>query len=228
MKIQELCEAERPREKMLSMGPTALSNGELLAVLLRTGSAPDSALDLAQKLLSKCGGSLGILFNTSVDTLCSLHGIGPGKAATIQAALELGRRFLSEESSVKRRSIVSSRMVYDMMLPSLKGTPYEECWALFLNGKNYLIGKSLVSKGGSSSTVMDIGKIVRSALEKNASGIILLHNHPAGNPHPSEADIKQTDLLHEACGAVQIDLLDHIIISDDCFFSCADNRMYNK
>ena len=114
------------------------------------------------------------------------------------------------------------------MLPSLKGIPYEECWVLFLNGKNYVLGKSLVSKGGSNSTVMDVGKIVRSALEKSASGIILLHNHPAGNPHPSEADLRQTNLLHEACGAVQIDLLDHIIISDDSFFSCADNRMYLK
>lgn len=227
MKIKELCEAERPRERMLSAGPSALGNSELLAILLRTGTRSDSAVELAQKLLSKCNGRLSELFNMSSDAVRRLSGIGPCKAATIQAALELGRRFLQEESVITKKSITSPRMVYDMMIPVLKGTMYEQCWALFLNAHNYVVSRQMLTKGGSSSTVLDVGQVIRSALEKGVSGLILVHNHPSGNPVPSEADIKQTEALHKACEAVQIALLDHVIVSDGSYFSCADERMYN-
>lgn len=227
MKIKELCEAERPRERMLSAGPSALGNSELLAILLRTGTRSDSAVELAQKLLSRCDGRLSELFNLSSDAVRRLPGIGPCKAATIQAALELGRRFLQEESIISQKSITSPRMVYDMMIPVLKGVMYEQCWALFLNAHNYVVSRQMLTKGGSSSTVMDVGQVIRSALEKGIAALILVHNHPSGNPVPSKADIKQTEALHKACNAVQIALLDHVIVSDGSYFSCADERMYD-
>lgn len=227
MKIKELCEAERPRERMLSAGPSALGNSELLAILLRTGTRSDSAVELAQKLLSKCDGRLSELFNLTSDAVRRLPGIGPCKAATIQAALELGRRFLQEESAITRQSVTSPRMVYDMMIPVLKGAKYEQCWALFLNAHNYVVSRQMLTKGGSTSTVMDVGQVIRSALEKGVSSLILVHNHPSGSPAPSKADIKQTEALHKACKAVQIALLDHVIVSDGSYFSCADERMYN-
>ena len=114
-----------------------------------------------------------------------------------------------------------------MMIPILKGAMYEQCWALFLNAHNYVISKQMLTKGGGSSTVMDIGQVIRSALEKGITALILVHNHPSGNPVPSKADIKQTEALHKACKAVQIALLDHVIVSDDSYFSCADDRIYN-
>lgn len=227
MKIKEICEAERPRERMLSAGPSALGNSELLAILLRTGTRGDSAVELAQKLLSKCEGRLSSLFNMSADTIRRMPGIGPCKAATIQAALELGRRFLQEESAFSKKSVTSPRMVYDLMIPLLKGAMFEQCWALFLNAHNYVVSRQMLTKGGSSSTVMDVGQVIRSAMEKGVSGLILVHNHPSGSPVPSKADLKQTEALHKACKAVQISLLDHVIISDGSYFSCADDRMYN-
>ena len=227
MKIKELCEAERPREKMLSSGPSALGNSELLAILLRSGTRSESAVELAQRLLSICDGKLSRLFNMSSDVLRRIDGIGPCKAASIQASLELGRRFLQEESTADKKPVVSSSMVFDMMIPTLKGLPHEECWVLFLNNHNYVISKQMVTRGGSRSTIMDVGQIIRAALERSASGIILVHNHPTGNPQPSEADIKQTEALHKACSAVQIDLLDHVIVSDGRYFSYADDRMYS-
>lgn len=228
MKISDLCESERPREKMLSMGPSALGNSELLAILLRTGTAQESALELSQKLLRLCEGRLSELFNLSSDALVGLQGIGPCKAATVQAALELGRRFLLEESALDKNPIVSARMVFDAMIPLLKGVRQEECWVLFLNGSNYLLGKERVSIGDCRSTQIDISRIVRRALEKKAPALILVHNHPTGNPHPSKADADLTERLHSACNSLQIELLDHVIVSDDCFFSCADEKLYRR
>lgn len=212
---------------MLSAGPSALGNSELLAILLRTGTRSDSAVELAQKLLSKCDGRLSNLFNMSSDVIRRMPGIGPCKAASIQAALELGRRFLQEESVFSGKSVTTPRMVYDIMIPVLKGAMYEQCWALFLNAHNYVVSRQMLTKGGSTSTVMDVGQVIRSALEKGVSSIILVHNHPSGSPVPSKADIKQTEALHKACNAVQIALLDHVIVSDGSYFSCADERIYN-
>ena len=228
MKIHELCEDERPREKMIAAGPSALSNPELLAVLLRGGTPQDNVLEVARKLLSLADGSLTRLFNMTGDRMRTVSGIGPCKAATLQAAMELGRRFMTETSGVRKKAIVSARMVFDLMIPRLKGAGYEECWILFLNAHNYLIGKEMLSSGGTTSTTFDVGKAIRMSLDRNATGIILTHNHPTGNPHPSREDLKQTEALHKACSAVGISLLDHVIVSDDCFFSCADDRLYQR
>lgn len=209
---------------MLSLGAGSLSNGELLAILLRTGNHENSALELAQQLLVASDGSLCGLFNMDASKMGRINGIGPGKAAAVIAALELGKRFVLEESSVIKKPLVTSRMVYDIMLPALKGIRHEECWILLLNDSNYLIGKVKVTSGGGRSTVIDARQIMSLALGKSASGIILIHNHPSGNPHPSDADIRQTDILHKAARSCGIDLTDHVIVCDDCFFSFAEDR----
>lgn len=225
MKILEMCEEERPREKLLSKGPSALGNGELLSVILRGGTRGESALDLAQRLLSMADGKLSALANMSSEKMSRLSGIGPCKAAEVAAALELGRRFFLEAPSAVRRPLVTARMVYDLMIPLLKGLDHEECWVVLLNDHNYETGKLKVTSGGSSSTVIDVRQLSRMVLERGASGIFLIHNHPTGNPAPSKADVKQTELLHKALSAVGIALVDHVVVSDGAFFSFAEDRM---
>lgn len=225
MKIKELCESERPREKLLAEGPASLSNGELLAVLLHSGNRRCSAVELAQELLNVADGRLCKLFNMDPGRMLGISGIGEGKAATVLAAFELGRRFLNEESSLNKTPIVTARSVFEMMLPRLKGISHEECWVLLLNDSCYLIKSLKLSSGGGRATVIDIRQVLRMALDNCASGIILVHNHPSGNPRPSEADKKQTSQLHKAAGACGLQLVDHVVISDDCFFSFAEDRM---
>lgn len=224
MKIHDLDESERPREKLLERGASSLSNGELLAVLLRGGTREQSALELSRTLLSGAGGSLSVLFNTSAQKLLRVPGVGPCKAAGILAAFELGRRFLQEESGPSGRPLVSARMVYDLMIPILKGLDHEECWVIFLNARNCEIGRLRVTSGGSSSTTLDPGQIARAALERGAAGIFLIHNHPTGDPVPSSADVRQTDILQAALRAVGISLVDHVVIADRAFFSFEEGR----
>lgn len=226
MKIKDLCESERPREKMMRFGPASLSDGELIAVLLRSGSRTESALDLSQRLLAMSGGHLTELFNMTPSRMSSIPGIGMVKVASVLAAFELGKRFLSEGTSLQKKPIVTARMVYDLMIPALKGLKHEECWILLLNDCSYLISKVRVTSGGGRSTVIDVRQVVRLALDQSASGIILVHNHPSGNPHPSNADVSQTDSLHKASDACGIDLMDHVVICDDTFFSFSDDRAY--
>ncbi len=226
MGIKDLRADERPREKMLARGAGSLSDGELVAVLLHSGSRDCSALELARQLLDLADGRLCVLFNLSRDKMLSLPGIGPGKAASVLAALELGRRFLLEQSSVVRRPILTARQVYELLLPRLKGLPHEECWVLFLNDHQYLVGQERVSTGGSNSTAFDIRQIIRMALDKNAGALILVHNHPSGNPTPGPADIRRTEELRQGVSAVGLKLLDHVVVADDCCFSFADDRMY--
>ena len=228
MKIKDLSADERPREKMLSRGAQSLSDGELLAVLLRSGTREGSALDLARQLLALAGGKLGALFNLPPEKMFSLPGVGPGKAACVIAAFELGRRFLLEESSVVKTPLVTARKVWEVMIPRLKGLQHEECWVLLLNDHNYLIDKILVTTGGGNNTVIDVRQIVRMALDRYASSVILVHNHPSGNPTPSRADISRTDAVRKAVRSVGVELLDHIVVSDDCFFSFSDDRMYRR
>lgn len=226
MKIKDLCESERPREKMMRFGVASLSDGELIAVLLRSGNRTDSAIDLAQRLLAMSEGRLTGLFNLPSSKMYSIPGIGAVKVASVLAAFELGKRFMAEGSGIRKKPIVSARMVFDIMLPVLKGLKHEECWVLFLNDSSYLLSKSRVTSGGGRSTVIDVRQVVRLALDRSASGIILVHNHPSGNPHPSNADITQTDALHKASGACGLDLLDHVVVCDDSFFSFSEDRMY--
>lgn len=227
MRITELDSGERPREKLIEKGPEALSDGELVAVLLREGHGQKNALDLSREILSMCGGSLEALFGMSAGKLQTVPGIGACKAATIQAALELGRRFLEAAFSEYPAPVVSARMIYDIMIPRMKGLLHEECWAIFLNSKNYVTSKMKVCEGNLNSTVIDSARILREALDRGASAVVLAHNHPSGNPAPSAADVKITKELSEALHTLGMSLLDHVVVSSRKFFSFADNRTYN-
>ena len=191
MKIKELCASERPREKLLAEGPARLSDGELIAVLLHSGSRRYSAVELAQQLLNAADGRLSRLFNMEAARMLGISGIGEGKAATVLAAFELGRRFLNEESSLDKTPVVTARCVFEMMLPRLKGISHEECWILLLNDSCYLMKSVKLSSGGGRATVIDARQVLRIALDNCASGIIMVHNHPSGNPRPSEADKRE-------------------------------------
>lgn len=223
MKIKELCEGERPREKMLSCGAEGLSSGELLAVLLRTGSSGKNVLELSQEILSYAGGSLICLSGMSLEHLLEINGIGEGKAATLMACFELGKRLFAERSSINKTPVTSPRKVFELMIPAMLGLDHEECWVLFLNNAQYCTGMQRLTSGGQNSTIVEVKEVVRLALEKKASHIILTHNHPAGNPRPSQEDLRQTAALKKALTPMGIGLMDHVIICDDCYFSFSDD-----
>ena len=226
MKIKELCESERPREKMLAKGAAALSEAELLAVLLRSGTKEVGALDLANRLLSLAEGSLTYLFSMSMPAMRKLSGIGPEKACSVMAAFELGRRFLEDESRRENVALNTPRRIYELMIPSMKGLMHEELWVLFLNKNNRLIGKQKLTSGGLDTTVIDNRMVMHACIERCATSIVLVHNHPSGEPRPSHDDIVCTAGLRKACSSFNIILLDHIIVCDTTFWSFADERLY--
>lgn len=225
MKILDLCEKERPREKLLSKGPGALGDGELLAILIRSGKQGENAVDIAQRLLSQYGGRLSQLASLSAERLASVDGIGLGKACSIAAAFELGRRFMLEDSGLEKVPVVTASQVYSIMIPSMKGLEHEECWVLLLNNAGYVLSRKRVTVGGDDSTVIDVKQIARMAISEGASGVILVHNHPTGNPNPSSADVRETESLKKACGICSIRLLDHVVVCDDSYYSFAEERM---
>lgn len=224
MKIKELYKDERPRERLLKNGAESLSNVELLAILLRTGTRKMNVIDLGRTLLDISGGKVGGIAAVSIDKLHHMEGIGPAKAATLAAAFELGKRCAEENTQGSRKNISSPMSVYRMMIPHMKTLDHEECWVLFLNRANHLIGKEMMSSGGLESTLIDCKTIIRKALEKKASGIILVHNHPSGNSLPGTADINQTRLLKKGLDTCDISLLDHVVIADNSYYSFADEE----
>ena len=225
MKIKDLCEDERPREKMLDKGADTLSNTELLAILLRTGTEKMNVIDVARELLKSGENKLNEIATMSVEVLCRINGIGPSKAVTLAAAFELGRRCAAEKAIDIRTAITSPKTVFRMMLPILRGLDHEECWILFLNRANYLISKEKLSSGGLDSTILDCRHILKKALEKKASGIIIVHNHPSGSALPGSADIQSTRQLDRALKACDISLLDHVVIAQDNYYSFADEEL---
>ena len=206
---------------MATKGAEALSNAELLAIILHTGDSGRTAVDLGRELIDLAGGSLKDLAAMSPERMSSLKGIGPAKAVTIAAAVELGKRIALDRCE-ELPAVYSSRAVADMMLPQMNGLLHEECWVLYLNRANRLIGKERISVGGVSSTVMDIKIIAKKAVEKLAGSIILLHNHPSGNVVPSFEDKRQTLALRKAVSLFDIDLMDHIIVGNGRYFSFCD------
>lgn len=225
MKLKDLCADEMPREKLVEKGPEALSNVELLAILLRTGRDGANAMDVAREMLVDNGGSLSDLAQLTVKEMCRTCGVGPGKAVAIAAAFELGRRMEVEGVSVTRFAISSPRAVFRMMLPLLRGLDHEQCWILHLNKANRLIHKEMVSSGGMDSTVIDNRVIVRKALEWKAAGLILVHNHPSGSALPSMADITQTQELNKALKTCGISLIDHVVIAPGGYYSFSDEQL---
>lgn len=226
MKIKELTEGERPRERMMEYGAESLGTGELLAILLRSGTRGESAVDLAQRMLALAGGSLVQLSRIPVDRLRAQRGLGGTKVLPVIAALELGRRFMAEESRQEKIPVIAPAQVYIMMKPELKGLETEKCWVIYLNAAKYVISKECVSSGGLNATIMDCKRIVASALDRKAQALVLVHNHPSGNPRPGSEDIRQTAALRAALKPFSIELVDHVVFSDDSYYSFADETVY--
>lgn len=225
--IKSWAEDDRPREKLLKKGKASLSDAELIAIIIGSGNNEETAVDVAKKILMKVGNSLNELGKLSAEDLSKdkkLKGVGMVKAISIVAALELGRRN-RESEAVKKEKISSSKDVADIFQPLLGDHPHEEFWVLLLNRANKIIDKKKISSGGVSGTVVDPKMLFRIAIQDLASSIILCHNHPSGNKKPSEADIKLTKQLKEAGKFLEIPILDHIIITDQDFFSFADEGM---
>jgi DNA repair protein RadC len=222
LKITDWALEDRPREKLMDKGTASLSDAELLAILINSGTKDKSAVDLGRELLGKVNNNLNSLGKLTISEIRSLHGIGTARAVTIAAALELGRRRkLSEVPEVVQ--IKCSKDVADIFQPILADLPYEEFWVLFLNRSNKVINRMKLSQGGISGTVTDVRIIMKSAIEFLASGIIVCHNHPSGNLHPSESDTKITQKIKDAGNLMDIQLLDHLIITDKDYYSFADN-----
>ncbi|WP_339609845.1 DNA repair protein RadC [uncultured Roseivirga sp.] len=224
LNILKWAEEDRPREKLLSKGKAALSDAELIAILIGSGSRELSAVDLSKKVLSHSNNDLNTLAKQSVNELQQFKGIGEAKAISIVSALELGRRRKIFESP-KKIKISNSKDAYELMKPELMDQPVEQFWVIMLKRNNEVIQKRVISLGGVSGTVADPKVIFKKALEDLASGIILIHNHPSGNLRASQADIKLTEKLKNAGSLLEIPVLDHIIFTDDGYYSFADENL---
>ncbi len=222
--IHQWAEDDRPREKFLQKGKTALSDSELLAILIGSGSRNESAVQLCQRILASTNNNLNLLGKLTIQQLTSFKGIGEAKALTIAAALELGRR-RREEPVLHPNKITSSKAVFEIMLPLLGELPHEEFWVLYLNNSNKVLYKAQLSKGGMTSTIVDLRMLFKTAFEQNATSIILTHNHPSGKLVASEQDIQITKRIKLACQQLDITLLDHIIITETSYYSFADEGM---
>jgi len=223
-KIRDLAVEDRPREKCLRQGMGGLSNTELLALLIGTGTRNRSALDLARTLLSQAGNDLHQLGKMSMTELSKTSGIGEAKAIRLQACFELSRRRKSSPPAVRPR-IRCSQDAYKLIEGTLSDLPHEEFWILLLNRSNQLIDQVRISQGGVSGTVTDVRLILNAAVEKLASAMILVHNHPSGSLSPSEADIKITKKIREAALLLDLSVLDHLILSDQGYLSMADDNL---
>lgn len=220
--IKHWAEADRPREKLLLKGASTLSDSELLAILIGSGNDKESAVELSKRILQKAENDLFTLGRFTInDFVNNFRGIGTAKAVTIAAALELGRR-RKESDRFKRKKVSSSQDGCDAFYAIFADLPHEETWALLLDRANKIIAPIQVSKGGISGTVVDIRLILREALNRYASGIILAHNHPSGNCTPSPQDKQLTKKLKEAAQWMDIALLDHLIVCDKEYYSFAD------
>jgi DNA repair protein RadC len=224
LNIKSWSPEDRPREKLLLKGTSALSDAELVAILIGSGTPKLSAVELSKKILLHGNNNLNELARLSVKDLTKIKGIGEAKAITIIAALELGRR-RKEQDPEEKPKITSSKDAFDLLRGDMMDLPKEEFWVLVMNRANRVIKKKRVSEGGVSGTVADPKIIYKLALEELASGIIVAHNHPSGNLQASQSDIDLTKKLKEAGKFLEIQLLDHIIIANQKYLSFADEGM---
>ena len=225
MPINKWANEDRPREKLIVKGKGQLSKAELIAILIGSGNNNATAVDLARKILDSVHNNFAELSRLSVADLCKFKGIGEAKAISIIAALEIGRRRRADDTLIKKSKIQSSSDVYEIIYAELSDKPHEEFWILLLDRANQLINKVCISEGGISGTVADPKKIFKLALDHNCSSIILAHNHPSNNLQPSENDTKLTNSLLKAAQTLEINVLDHIIVGSDNYFSFADEGM---
>lgn len=221
LSINEWAQEDRPRERMMLHGASALSNAELLAILIGSGSAEESAVALMRKVLDEYQNNLSALGKAGVGDLCRFKGIGPAKAVTILAASELGKRRMEEEP-LERRTIRCSTDIYKLFYPVMCDLPVEECWILLLNQSSKVIDRIRISSGGLASTQVDVRCILREAILKRAVSIILCHNHPSGSVAPSRDDDRLTEALRRASETMNIRLLDHLIMTDGTYYSYSD------
>jgi DNA repair protein RadC len=224
LSIKKWAVEDRPREKMLKHGFSALSNAELVAILIGSGNLSESAVELSRRILSDYKNDLDQLGKSSVDKLKTYNGIGEAKAINILAALDLGRRRILAENG-NQSKINSSEDAFNTIKFELSDLTHEEFWAIYLDRANNVIDKVKISQGGISGTVIDVRIILKQAIEKLASSIILAHNHPSGNLSPSQSDLDITRKTSEAAKLVDIKVLDHIIVASSKFSSLADEGL---
>lgn len=222
--IKLWAEEDRPREKLMLNGRRHLTDAELVAILIGSGNKEETAVDLSKRILLAYANNLDALGKASVKELSGFKGIGEAKAISVVAALELGRRRKETQGS-QRMKIMSAKDAFEVLLPVFADLNHEEFWMLMLNRANLLIAKHLVSKGGQAGTVADPKVIFKAALEHNAASIILAHNHPSGNLKPSEQDIRITRKMVEAGRMMDLQVIDHLIITDKLFYSFGDEGL---
>lgn len=225
LSIRNWAEDDRPREKLMLKGKTALSDAELVAILIGSGSRNESAVGLCKRILSSVDNNLNALGKLSQKQLMQFKGIGEAKAVTIAAALELGRRRRAEDAP-ELQKVTSGKSVFEIMQPIIGELPHEEFWVLFLNNSNKVIHKSQLSKGGITGTIVDVRLIFKTAIEQNATSIILSHNHPSGKLQASDADKDITKKLKLAGEQLDIKVLDHVIITENGYLSFQDEGIF--
>ncbi len=219
--INKWSKDDRPREKLLTKGVAALSDAELLAILIGSGSKEENAVELAKKVMLQSGNNLNQLGKLTVTDLKKNKGMGVAKAVSIIAAMELGRRRISGAITEKKQ-ITSSKDLFLLFHPMLSDLPHEEFWILFLSRSNRIKDLQRLSSGGISDTSVDVRLIMKMAVEQLASGIVVCHNHPSGNPAPGDQDVLITKKIKEGGALLDIALLDHVIIADNKYYSFAD------
>lgn len=217
-------EDDRPREKLLNKGKSVLSDAELIAILIGSGSKEESAVELAKKILASIENNLNELGKLAVDDLIKFKGIGEAKAISIITALELGRR-RAAQTVLEKPKITSSKSVFEVMQPILGDLQHEEFWVIYLNNANKIQFKMQLSKGGITGTLVDTRLVFKRAIELSATGIILCHNHPSGTLKPSAADLTLTKKIEEGGKLLDVKVLDHVIVTDKAYFSFADENL---
>jgi DNA repair protein RadC len=224
MTIKSWALDDRPREKLIAKGKTALSDAELIAILIGSGNRTESAVALSKRILQSVGGNINELAKLSVEKLTEFKGIGEAKAISIITALELGKR-RQLETALEKPKITSSKAVFNLMQPIIGDLEHEEFWVLFLNNSNKVLAKSQISKGGLTATIVDVRLLFKRALEFACVGLIVCHNHPSGKLEPSAADKNITQKIKQAGVTLDIKLLDHLIITQKAYFSFADEAI---
>lgn len=222
--IKDWADDDKPREKLVQKGRTSLSDAELIAILIGSGSRAESAVDLSKRILASVGNNLNELGRLSIKQLMQFKGIGSAKAVTIAAALEFARRRRGEEAQ-KIERITCSNDVFELLHPFIGDLPHEEFWLIYLNNSNRVLHKEQLSKGGMTGTLVDVRLVMKYALEHAAVGCVLAHNHPSGNLKPSKHDKEITQKLKSAGQSLDIRILDHLIIAHNSFFSFADKGL---
>lgn len=219
--IARWAEEDRPREKLMQNGPGVLSDSELLAILIGSGSTKESAVSLMQRILADCGNNLNTLGKMSLHELMRYNGIGEAKAVTILAACELGKRRHATPAAV-RPDLGSASAAYDYMLPKMQDLDVEEAWVLLMNQRFHLVKAVRLSHGGLSETAVDVRIVMREAILAGATVLTLCHNHPSGNCRPSGDDDRLTQKIRKACETMRIYMADHLIVTDGCYYSYAE------